>query len=95
LYLDGKNRAMLRSFRLVRGLLPDAASCSSLHSISNTNALYCRAVSSNNLDINVIKNLTYRLALTQLAYGNSRFCFLKFTKPDHEHHLQASPLPQA
>ena len=38
---------------------------------------------------------TYRLALTQLAYGNSRFCFLKFTKPDHGHHLQAPPLLQA
>jgi hypothetical protein len=25
-----------------------------------------------------------------LAYGNSRFCFLKFTKPAHVHHLQAA-----
>jgi hypothetical protein len=24
-----------------------------------------------------------------LAYGNSRFCFLKFTKPVHEHHLSS------
>ena len=27
--------------------------------------------------------------LLWLAYGNSRFCFWKFTKPAHEHHLQA------
>jgi hypothetical protein len=25
-----------------------------------------------------------------LAYDNSRFCFLKFTKPAHEHHLQVA-----
>ncbi|MCJ7447149.1 MAG: hypothetical protein MUO72_05635, partial [Bacteroidales bacterium] len=41
---DSKNRAMLRSFRLVPGLYPDDIFCSSLHSLSNTNALYCRAV---------------------------------------------------
>jgi len=35
---------MLRSFRLVSGPTPDDTSCSSLHSLSNTNALYCRAV---------------------------------------------------
>jgi hypothetical protein len=32
----------------------------------------------------------YRLALTQLAYLNSRFCFLKLTKPVGEQNLQAS-----
>jgi hypothetical protein len=26
-----------------------------------------------------------------LAYDNSRFCFLKFTKPADEHHLQVLP----
>ena len=28
------------------------------------------------------------LLLRAFAYGNSRFCFLKFTKPVDEHHLQ-------
>jgi hypothetical protein len=32
-----------------------------------------------------------RLALRALAHGNSRFCFLKFTKPADEHHLQVCP----
>ncbi|MCJ7449780.1 MAG: hypothetical protein MUO72_19055, partial [Bacteroidales bacterium] len=44
LYHDSKNRAMLRSFRLVGGTIPDDKFYSSLHSLSNTNALYCRAV---------------------------------------------------
>jgi hypothetical protein len=29
----------------------------------------------------------YGLPEPALAYGNSRFCFFKFTKPVHEHHL--------
>ena len=37
----------------------------------------------------------YRLVLTLLAYGNSRFCFLKFTKPDGEHLLQVFHRSQA
>ena len=37
-------------------------------------------------------DLTNRLASNaQLAYDNSRFCILKFTKPAHEHHLQVGP----
>jgi hypothetical protein len=42
------------------------------------------------LDINEIDDSLSRLALTLLAYGNSRFCLLKFAKPVHERHLQAS-----
>jgi hypothetical protein len=52
LYPDSKNRAMLRSFRLVRGLLSDAATLlqpsflpTGRQALNNTNALYCRAVS--------------------------------------------------
>jgi hypothetical protein len=58
----------------------------------NTTSLYCRAVSSNNLDINEIENSTYLLALTLLAYGNSQFCIFKFTKPIYEHHLKSPPI---
>ena len=36
-----------------------------------------------------------RLAPTLLAYGNSRFCIFKFTKPDYEHHLQVFHSTQA
>jgi len=43
----------------------------------------------------MIDVLINRLALTQLAYCNSRFCFIKITKPAHEHHLQAPTLLQA
>jgi len=33
-----------------------------------------------------------RLGQRRLAYGNSRFCIAeKYTKPAHEHHLQAGP----
>jgi len=32
------------------------------------------------------------LTRRSLAYDNSRFCFLKFTKPVHEHHLQVLPI---
>ena len=37
-------------------------------------------------------NLRYglRFAPTRLAHGNSRFCFLKVTKPVNEHHLQVT-----
>jgi hypothetical protein len=56
------------------------------------NKPYRLAVSSNNLDISVIKNLTYRLTPALLAYGNLRFCFLKFTKPAYERNLQAPSL---
>ncbi|MCJ7448216.1 MAG: hypothetical protein MUO72_11015, partial [Bacteroidales bacterium] len=62
-----KNRAMLRSFRLVPGLYPDDISCSSLHSLSNTNALYCRAVSGNCSDY-----LTVRFQITTLQENNYR-----------------------
>jgi hypothetical protein len=31
-----------------------------------------------------------RFAPTRLAYGSSRFCILKVTKPDDEHHLQVT-----
>jgi hypothetical protein len=63
-------------------------------SSDNTTSLYCRAVSSNNLDINAMKNSTYRFAPTLLAYCNSRFCILKFTKPAHERNLHAPSLLQ-
>jgi hypothetical protein len=65
------------------------------HRDADANSLNRRAVSSNNLDINDIDNFTYRLAPTQLAYGNSRFCILKFTKPADEHHQQAPSASQA
>jgi hypothetical protein len=72
----------------VPGFNPDAAS-------GNTTSPYCRAVSSNNLDINEIENHTYRLALTLLAYGNSRFFVFKFTKPAYGRQLQAPKTSQA
>jgi hypothetical protein len=65
------------------------------HRDADGNSLNRRAVSSNNLDINEMKNFTYRLAPTLLAYGKSRFCIFKFTKLAHEHHLQASSALQA
>jgi len=94
--------------------------CSSLHSLSNTNALYCRAVRLHSGSIRqpvclrkFIMTSNFRpLTGTQpfgifclpspacptlLANNNSRFCFLKFTKPAHEHYLQVllSPLKPA
>ena len=74
-YHDSKNRDMVCSLWLCTRTLPRfKITAHSLHAQTNTNALYCRTVSSNNLNINVIENPTYRLAPTLLAYGNSRFC---------------------
>jgi hypothetical protein len=42
-----------------------------------------------------LRCLLYGLPERTLAYGNSRFCFFKFTKPAHEHHLQAFASPSA
>jgi hypothetical protein len=51
LYLDGKNRAMVCSLQLCTRTLPRFnISAHSLHAQTNTNALYCRAVSGNNFN---------------------------------------------
>ena len=39
---------------------------------------------------NDLTRFFYRLALALLAYCNSRFCFLKLTKPVGEHNLQVA-----
>jgi hypothetical protein len=71
--------------------------CSSLHSLSNTNGLYCRAVSSNNLDTNMIENPliglhqpSLNLAIHDFVFFNvknrlmSTICNpLRFCKPLH------------
>ena len=44
------------------------------------NSLNRRAVSSNNQDINVIERPFTGLPRRSLAYGNSRFCIVKFIK---------------
>jgi hypothetical protein len=49
-------------------------------SSGNTTSLYCRAVSSNNLDISVIENVTYRLAPTLDCIWQFTVLFFKIYK---------------
>jgi hypothetical protein len=73
---------MLRSFRLVPGLNPDETSSSSLHSLSNTNALYCRAVTGNCAKNTVTPYLDNFVALYKFV--NLRQLIMKFAEIDQE-----------
>jgi len=77
----------MHQFNLTNSLFIKTANNPALRKLT-----YCKGIALFIISGFKYPGLLHGLPLLTLAYGNSRFCFLKITKPVHEHHLQAFPI---